>query len=182
MARRTRKYADDVPFSITSMMDMMTIILVFMIKNMEAEGQLLTQAENLILPVSTSKLQPTEVSLTVVIDKEYVVVDNEKVVPTSDVLAQEDLCVQPVLTTLYGKRKAEVDQHLRQGQPADEAGSVVVQIDKNIPYDAMYKVMATCGIAGVPSCNSSEGETGYEKMSGYTNVSFAVLEKNGGEE
>ena len=42
MARRTRKYADDVPFSITSMMDMMTIILVFMIKNMDAEGQLLT--------------------------------------------------------------------------------------------------------------------------------------------
>ena len=36
--------------------------------------------------------------------------------------------------------------------------------------------------AGVPSCTSSEGETGYEKMSGYTNVSFAVLEKNGGEE
>ena len=182
MARRTRKFSEDVPFSLTSMMDMMTIILVFMIKNMDAEGQLLTQAENLILPISTSKLQPTEVSLTIVIDANNVVVDNEKVVATSDVNEQEDLCVQPVLSTLYQKRKAEVDQRLRQGQPADEAGSVVVQIDKNIPYNVMYKVMATCGIAGVPSCTSSEGEAGYEKMSGYTNVSFAVMEKNGGEE
>ena len=55
MARKTRKYSEDVPFSLTSMMDMMTIILVFMIKNMDAEGQLLTQAENLILPTFSLK-------------------------------------------------------------------------------------------------------------------------------
>ena len=67
MARKTRKFSEDVPFSLTSMMDMMTIILVFMIKNLDAEGQLLTQAENLILPVSTSKVQPKEVALTVVV-------------------------------------------------------------------------------------------------------------------
>ena len=41
---------------------------------------------------------------------------------------------------------------------------IIVQIDKNIPYDAMYKVMATCGFAG------------------YTNIAFAVMQKNGGEE
>ena len=94
MARRTRKFSEDVPFSLTSMMDMMTIILVFMIKNLDAEGQLLTQAENLILPISTSKIQPTEVSLTVVVDNAYVIVDNEKVVPTPDVLSQEELLVE----------------------------------------------------------------------------------------
>ena len=88
MARKSRKYSEDVPFSLTSMMDMMTIILVFMIKNMDAEGQLLTQAENLILPISTSKVQPKEVSLTVVVDANYVIVDNEKVVPTADVLPE----------------------------------------------------------------------------------------------
>ena len=144
MARKSRKYSEDVPFSLTSMMDMMTIILVFMIKNMDAEGQLLTQAENLILPISTSKVQPKEVSLTVVVDANYVIVDNEKVVPTADVIEQEHA--------------------LKMGLPADEAGHIIVQIDKNIPYDAMYKVMATCG------------------FSGYTNIAFAVMEKNGGEE
>ena len=39
MARRMRKYSEDVPFSLTSMMDMMTIIMVFLIKNMDADGQ-----------------------------------------------------------------------------------------------------------------------------------------------
>lgn len=164
MARKSRKYGEDVPFSLTSMMDMMTIILVFMIKNMDAEGQLLTQAENLILPVSTSKVQPKGVALTVVVDNNYVVVDNSKIVPTDDVLKQEDLLVTKVDSVLKERRQVEIDHNLAAGLPADEAGNIVVQIDKNIPYDAMYKVMATCGFAG------------------YTNIAFAVMQKNGGEE
>ena len=162
--RKTRKYSEDVPFSLTSMMDMMTIILVFMIKNMDAEGQLLTQAENLSLPISTSKVQPKEVSLTVVVDANYVLVDNEQVVPTADVLAQEDLLVTKVDEVLKDRRAIEQEHALKMGLPADEAGHIIVQIDKNSPYDAMYKVMATCG------------------FSGYTNIAFAVMQRNGGEE
>ena len=113
--RKTRKYSEDVPFSLTSMMDMMTIILVFMIKNMDAEGQLLTQAENLILPISTSKVQPKEVSLTVVVDANYVLVDNEQVVPTADVLAQEDLLVTKVDEVLKDRRAIEQEHALKMG-------------------------------------------------------------------
>jgi len=125
---------------------------------------LLTQAENLILPVSTSKVQPKGVSLTVVVDNNYVVVDNAKIVTTEDVLKQEDLLVTKVDSVLKERRQVEIDHNLAAGLPADEAGNIVVQIDKNIPYDAMYKVMATCGFAG------------------YTNIAFAVMQKNGGEE
>ena len=165
MARKMRQYAKDVPFSLTSMMDMMTIILVFMIKNIDAEGQLVTQAENLVLPVSTSKIQPKEV-------------DNQKVITTEEVLASKDLCIPAVLSTLYERRKVEEEHALAAGLPADEAGQVVIQIDKNIPYDAMYKVMATCGFANVPNCDGS----GTSLRQGYTNLSFAVMMKNGGEE
>ena len=164
MARKTRKYAEDIPFSLTSMMDMMTIILVFMIKNIDAEGQLVTQAENLILPVSTSRVQPKEVSLTVIVDNNYVLVDNGKVITTEEVLKQEDLLIASVDSVLKERRQTEQEHALKMGLPADEAGNIIVQIDKNIPYDAMYKVMATCG------------------FSGYTNIAFAVSMKNGGEE
>ncbi len=164
MGRKLRSYAKDVPFSLTSMMDMMTIILVFLIKNVDTEGQLITQAENLILPVSTSRVQPKEVTLAVVVDAGYVVVDNAKIIPTPDVLAQEDLLITKVDSVLKERRQTEQEHALKSGLPADEAGSIIVQIDKNIPYDAMYKVMATCGFAG------------------YTNIAFAVMSKAGGEE
>lgn len=164
MARRSRSYNENVPFSLTSMMDMMTIILVFMIKNIDAEGQLVTQAENLILPVSTSRVQPKEVSLTVIVDNNYVLVDNGKVVTTKEVLDQEELLIPMVDSVLKERRQTEKEHALRMGLPADEPGNIIVQIDKNIPYDAMYKVMATCG------------------FSGYTNIAFAVSMKNAGEE
>lgn len=164
MARKLRSYGKDAPFTLTSMMDMMTIILVFLIKNLDAEGQLITQAENLILPISTSKVQPKEVSLSVVVDANYVVVDNQKIVPVKDVMDQSDLLIASVDTVLKERRETEKEHALRAGLPADEPGNIIIQIDKNIPYDVMYKVMATCG------------------FSGYTNIAFAVMMKNGGEE
>ena len=149
MARKTRKFSEDVPFSLTSMMDMMTIILVFMIKNLDAEGQLLTQAENLILPVSTSKVQPKEVALTVVVDNNYVVVDNAKIVPTEDVLKQEDLLVTKVDSVLKERRATEQEHALKMGLPADEPEPFVVR-GQNLmtahPVDATitYQEIAHC--------------------------------------
>ena len=72
--------------------------------------------------------------------------------------------ISKVDSVLKERRETERQQALKNGEPADEAGNIIIQIDKNIPYDVMYKVMATCG------------------FSGYTNIAFAVLMKNGGEE
>ena len=83
---------------------------------------------------------------------------------TPDVMAQEDLLIAKVDSVLKLRRETEREHALKAGLPADEAGNIIIQIDKNIPYDVMYKVMATCG------------------FSGYTNIAFAVNMKNGGEE
>ena len=49
---RRRRNPEDVKLNITSMMDMFTIILVFLLKNFSTEGNL-TPADNLTLPKST---------------------------------------------------------------------------------------------------------------------------------
>jgi len=165
MARRARKFgAGATPFSMTSMMDMMTIILVFLIKQVDTEGQLVTAASNLVLPVSSSTKTPKEVNLTVIVDAGHIVVDNQKVVETSLVAAQDSLMVKAMGDVLTEKREEEKKHALAKGESADEAGNVIVQLDKNLNYDVMYKVMATCGFAG------------------YSNVAFAVQMRNGGAE
>jgi biopolymer transport protein ExbD len=165
MARKGRKFgAGAQPFSMTSMMDMMTIILVFLIKQVDTEGQLVTAASNLVLPVSSSTKTPKEVNLTVIVDAGHIVVDNQKVVETSVVAAQDSLMVKAMGDVLTEKREEEKKHALAKGESADEAGNVIVQLDKNLNYDVMYKVMATCGFAG------------------YSNVAFAVQMKNGGAE
>lgn len=165
MARKGRKFGKGpAGLSMTSMMDMMTIILVFLIKQVDTEGQLVTAAQNLILPVSSSTKTPKEVNLTVIIDAGYVLVDNNKVIETSKVAAQDTLLVQAMFDILKEKREDEKKHALAKGESADEAGNIIVQLDKNQIYDVMYKAMATCGFAG------------------YSNVSFAVQMKNGGEQ
>ena len=165
MARKGRKFGKGpMAFSMTSMMDMMTIILVFLIKQVDTEGQLVTAAQNLILPLSTSTKTPKEVNLTVIVDAGYVLVDNQKIIETSKVAAQDTLLVQAMYDVLKEKREDEKKHALAKGESADESGNIIVQLDKNQTYDVMYKAMATCGFAG------------------YSNVAFAVQMKNGGEE
>ena len=60
---RANKKKNELFLQITSMMDMFTIILVFLLKSFSAEGSLLTNADNLVLPNSQSKKKPTEVNL-----------------------------------------------------------------------------------------------------------------------
>jgi biopolymer transport protein ExbD len=160
MARKTRQYGEEVQFSLTSMMDIMTIILVFMIKQVDTEGQLITAAENLVLPNSTSTKVPKEVSLGLVVDQNWVLVDGQRIVETSIVSEQDSLMVEALDAVLKEKREAEKAALLAKGESDEGGGNIIVQLDKNTYYDIMFKVMATCG------------------ASGFTNVAFAVNMKN----
>jgi len=159
MARKSRKYGEPSDLSLTSMMDVMTIILVFLIKQVDTEGQLITASENLVLPNSTSTKVPKEVSLGLVVDQNWVLVDGQRIVETSVVSEQDSLLVEALDVVLQEKREAEKAALLAKGESDDGGGNIIVQLDKNTYYDIMFKVMATCG------------------RSGFTNVAFAVTMK-----
>jgi len=161
MARKSRQYGEPSELSLTSMMDVMTIILVFLIKQVDTEGQLVTAAENLVLPVSTSTKVPKEVSLGLIVDHNWVLVDGQQVVETKVVEEQDSLMVAALDAVLREKRETEKAALLAKGESDEGGGNIIVQLDKNTAYDIMFKVMATCG------------------ASGFTNVAFAVTMKGG---
>jgi len=156
MARKARKYGEMSELSLTSMMDVMTIILVFLIKQVDTEGQLITAAENLVLPNSTSTKVPRDVSLGLIVDHNWVLVDGQQIVETKVVSEQDSLLVEALDVVLKEKRETEKQALLARGESDEGGGNIIVQLDKNTYYDIMYKVMATCGV------------------SGFTNVAFAV--------
>lgn len=160
MARQARKYGEDPQFSLTSMMDIMTIILVFMIKQVDSEGQLITAAENLVLPNSTSTKTPKEVSLGLVVDQNWVLVDGQRIVETDVVSGQDSILVAALDEVLKEKREVEIQAKLAKGESDEGGGNIIVQLDKNTEYDIMFKVMYTCG------------------YSGFSNVAFAVNQLN----
>jgi biopolymer transport protein ExbD len=147
---------------ITSMMDMFTIILVFLLKSYSAEGSILTNADNLVLPNSISKKKPKEVNLQLAVTQDMILVDNQPVCPTEDArrIPQDEVTpTVPKLEERLAKALAQEEEMVKMGALNEVTGKVVVQVDKNMDFDVLYKVMFTCG------------KVGYNKMN------FAVMER-----
>jgi biopolymer transport protein ExbD len=159
MARKKKK-RKGVPLTMTSIMDMMTIILCYLVKTFAAEGQLLTNADNLILPLSTSKLSPVKVGIGIAITSDWMLVDNVPVIRTPEVRSQEKMEIAPVIEKLDIAMKQE-ERMVKIGASARVSGEVVIQVDKNISYDVVYKSIYSCGQVG------------------YNHVKFAVMSKEG---
>ena len=137
-----------VRLNLTSMMDMFTIILVFLLKTYSTDGMLIQPSEYLTLPTSTVEKSP-EVALDLVISKEWIMVNHEPVVTVAEVLASEDLIVQSL--------KENLEIYAREAKRMEElygtkfSGKVTIQGDKEIPYQLLVKVMATCGKSDYPN-------------------------------
>ncbi|MDG5814390.1 biopolymer transporter ExbD [Chitinispirillales bacterium ANBcel5] len=159
---RFNKPKDEASFNITSLLDVLVILLLFLLQNFSAEGALLTNADNLVLPNSESKLRPEEVNLQMAVTPDMVLVDNQPVVPVDDIrrIPQEesDPVIEQLEERLNALRAAEEDL-VRLGALNAFQGSIVVQIDKNVEFDVLFKIMHTCG--GV----------------GYNDMKFAVMER-----
>ena len=76
-----------VSLNLTSMMDMFTIILVFLLKTYSTEGQLIHPSDNLTLPNSTVE-NPPEIALDVTVSQGWIMVNNNPVVQMSRVVNQ----------------------------------------------------------------------------------------------
>jgi len=159
---RKQKKALAEGLNITSMMDMFTIILVFLLKQFSSEGTIMTNADNLILPNSVSKKKPKEVNLQVAVTTDMILVDNQPVAPTEDARKIPDENPDPSILKLEEKLAscfAQEEEMVKMGALNQVAGKVIVQVDKNIEFDVLFKVMNTCGKVG------------------YNNMNFAVMER-----
>jgi biopolymer transport protein ExbD len=159
MAKRKIKRQGEAGLIITSLVDVFVIVLVYLIRSVSSEGSLMTSADNLVLPMSQRSKSPTEISLTIIGDQKHITVDDVVLMDTELVRKQDSLLVKPVLDVLIKKREEERKAEVL-GLIKEATGKVVVQFDKNTPYDIVTKVMATCGYAG------------------YNNIKFAVSKKN----
>jgi len=159
MPKRKVKKQEEAALIITSLIDVFVIVLTFLMRTISAEGNLMTSADNLVLPMSARAKSPTEVSLTIIGDQKHITVDDKQLMDTEVVRKQDSLLIRPILDVLIKKRDEEKKAELL-GIIKEATGKVVVQFDKNTPYDIVTKVMATCGYAG------------------YSNIKFAVTKRN----
>ncbi len=150
-AKRKAALSAESGLSITSLMDMMTIILVFLLKSYSVEDIQVKPSADLKLPLSTAKKDP-EVAVNVVISKRTISVDGVKVIdvdPGELTVADEykrGTMISPLYDTL--QEKADDAKALAARNPNQPfKGRLLLQCDKDIPFSLLREVMYTAGQA-----------------------------------
>ncbi len=152
--RRGRKRgAAVVKLNITSMIDMFTLMVVFLLQNYSAQGQLVTPAEGLRLPKSSVEKTAAE-ALSVKVSQNSVMVENSIILDQSAynaLLTQKDFMIQPLYSVLSkyaseARKSAELFK-------TEFSGKISIQGDVEIPYNVLTRIMYTCGQSGYPNMN-----------------------------
>ncbi|OGV98493.1 MAG: hypothetical protein A3I04_04970 [Nitrospinae bacterium RIFCSPLOWO2_02_FULL_39_110] len=144
--KKRRSRLTEATLTLTSMMDMFTIILLFLLVNYSAEGIVVTNPRKLSLPLSISQKTPTR-KLDIQITSEDIIVEGVKVMDTKDAMENQDYSIKPLLDALNENTK-KVEFIAKNNPSFKFTGEVMIQGDKGIPFILLEKIMYTCGQAG----------------------------------
>lgn len=143
--KRTKRNTQ-VALKLTSMIDMFTILLVFLLKNFSAEGQNLSVAPDLRLPESSAQKAPQAAS-TIAITNEFILLDGKRITTISQAMNNNKLLIPELMNEL--KRLRLLSEKVGAiNANMGFTGKISIQGDRNLPYLIIKKIMFTCGQVG----------------------------------
>ncbi len=148
--------------NVVPMVDMMTMLVIFLLQQFSATGEVLYMQKDIKLP-EASHGQTIEVAPVVAISAEQVVVSGQKVADVRELEADQLLNIQPLEERLRDEKKRW--DFIHQNDPDREKawkGDVNIQADVKVPFRILKRVMFSAAQAG------------------YYNVNFAALEASTG--
>ncbi len=147
MARR--KHNVEAKLQITSLMDIMTIILVFLLKSYSTDDIQIAPSEDLRLPTSNASQAP-ELAVNTVVSQKGILVDGQKVVDVSGGQVEESYKRGTLISPLFDILKEKADEAkaiAETRQTINFSGRILLQCDRNIPFSLVREVMYTAGQA-----------------------------------
>jgi biopolymer transport protein ExbD len=144
--------------NITAMLDIMTIVLVFLLKNMGESSAAIPQNDDLRLPRSVIRAAPSQEGVVVTVSKSQILVGDNKVLnlPGRESLIQtgvgaqekrsgpNDLYIVKLGNALQSARKT--DRRVREAKGLDPSSSEAIIIaDGSTPYRLLIEVLFTLG-------------------------------------
>ena len=146
--RRDREAEGEIrDLNLTAMMDMLTIILVFLIKSFSSTTVAMTASEDIRPPVSTTRAVPRDIVAVTITNKAILVGDRKVVslingqIPSTDLSGRLVVPLSAALKREVDKLKFIADRN--PGAPFAREMSVIG--DRKIPYDLLLTVLYTAG-------------------------------------
>ncbi len=150
----TRNRAKPVSLSLTSLMDVFTILVFFLLVN-SATTEVLETPKQITLPASVVEEKPRE-TVVIFVSPDEVTVQGESVVLVSEILEMKGQDIAPI-----GERLEEVGKNIIgfRTQIVAESQEITILADRAVPFNVIKKVMSTC------------------TSRGFARISLAVLQK-----
>jgi biopolymer transport protein ExbD len=154
---RSNKGLTAIKPQLTSLVDVMTILLIYLLSSFSGEGQIITVSKSLMLPESSAKKDPA-VTVVIAVNNDYILAENIRVGTVDEILASDDLII-PGLYSWLEDRRTRTQRIEEYSDKVKFKGDITILGDKRICFRLLKKIMYTCG------------------RQGYNNFSLAVLKK-----
>ena len=152
--RMARNRVKITKMNLTSLMDVFTILVFFLLVN-SGSVEVMEAPKEITLPESHIEAKPRE-TVVIFVSPEEVLVQGKRVAQTSDVLETPDATFDPITTRLAELRDSVIGPSTMAVAGSQE---VTILADKSVPFIVVRRIMSIC-----------TGE-------GYENVSLAVIQK-----
>jgi len=139
---------------LTSLMDIFTILVFFLLVN-SGSSEVLQTPKQIKLPDSMVETRPRE-TVVIMVSQDMVLVQGENVISTPELLKSKAEMVAPITEQLDHLERNIIGISTK---TAIESKEVTILADKSIPFIALKKIMSTC------------------TNSGYGRISLAVTQK-----
>lgn len=141
--------------NLTSLMDVFTILVFFLLFNTGA-SEVMESPKQIKLPDSVVEAKPRANTVVIMISHDLVMVQGEAVVSTAELLNAKSDLIAPITARLSSLERSIIGSST---QAVAASREVTILADKTIPFSVLKKVMSTC------------------TDSGYGKISLAVIQK-----
>ena len=133
---------------LTPLIDMFVILVVFLIMNFSATGELVQFSKDIRLPKAETVSELDRAPI-IQISANTVAIEGVKVGESEEILKDPDLRIPGLTDKLQEMRK--VDEMMHPGMPFK--GEIIVNCDREIDFKLVRKVMFACSDAGYTKFN-----------------------------
>jgi biopolymer transport protein ExbD len=149
-----RKVREDAHLNLIPMIDILSVLVAFLLVY-STEVEVIQNSKGVVIPESRNDLRPKQ-SVVVMVTKDDIFVQGERVASLAEVSDPHTQLIESLRTVLQ-RPIAGLDAAARDA--ALNSHEVTVMADKDLPYEVLRKVLATCTAAA------------------YGKISLAVLQK-----
>ncbi|HEX9876756.1 MAG TPA: biopolymer transporter ExbD [Gammaproteobacteria bacterium] len=140
--------------NLTSLMDVFTILVFFLLVN-SGQSELLEAPNQVTLPESVVESKPRE-TVVIFVSPAEVLVQGQRVMSLAEVVTSEERYLEPITARLAALQGSVIG---RSTQVVAASQEITVLADKSIPFDIIERILSTC------------------TSQGYTRISLAVIQK-----